>query len=309
MKAISQKVKRGVDSSFHLKTLLQQNFSLIELLVVIAILAVLFSLLQPALKGMVEKHHDVSCRNNLNQLGSLSIIFSNDHDDNIPGNGFSYNDPQTPTWWPSAWGTYTPYTKERYLNAADHLWWYSKGNLGQYVFEGKDVTDYQNHEFYDCATASIRTLPTGEEAPVIQSYWVNVNHHDGKKAPWASNSGISDKNPISYTRFTEIMHPSMLMSIADTAQNLNGTVDAPGAFNLIPHYYDDEHAPWPNPGPNPWNPDAQIGPLVPGAQNGRASRRGILDFRHKQGVNAVFFDGHVENLINGTLYNKNLYRP
>lgn len=63
-----------------MKKITRDGFTLIELLVVIVILAILATLLVPAVGAALEKSRRTGCRNNIKQLGVALVQYADDHD-------------------------------------------------------------------------------------------------------------------------------------------------------------------------------------------------------------------------------------
>jgi prepilin-type N-terminal cleavage/methylation domain-containing protein/prepilin-type processing-associated H-X9-DG protein len=103
----------------------RKAFTLIELLVVIAIIAILASLLLPALARAKGKSQQISCLSNLHQIGLSFSMYLNDSQERFPDrrdlkislgympwSTWPTSDPRG-GWLPNVIGTYVP---------GDHIW-------------------------------------------------------------------------------------------------------------------------------------------------------------------------------------------
>ena len=73
----------------------RSGFTLVELLVVIGIIALLISVLMPALRRAREAANSVACSSNQRQIMAAFLLFANDHKGHLPGNWWDYQNVDT----------------------------------------------------------------------------------------------------------------------------------------------------------------------------------------------------------------------
>ncbi len=134
------------------------GFTLIELLVVVAIIAILASMLLPALAKAKNRAHAIKCTNNLKQLSIISVLYTDDNEDRLPSNGRG-DATSIPTWVGGSFESDLPDNTNAFLTTDP-----KRSLFANYL---------KSYEIYRCPADKTQVLISGKKRPVVRSYGLN----------------------------------------------------------------------------------------------------------------------------------------
>jgi len=200
------------------------GFTLIELLVVVSIIALLVSILLPALSGAKNKSQQVKCAANMRGLLQGLNMYTSEWDGFFPPNGIVFPKP-------GPFGNGVSDQQKWKLEQGALLERYANNDKRLFLCPTDDMQRAQAGQLVQDADGTIRTLAAGESG---KGYWsFSVNTVLNSEGQFRLNFTTTPKPWIDPMRINQIQNPNDFVAMIeeDATSRLNDEVfDAP-AYN------------------------------------------------------------------------------
>lgn len=162
---------------------MKKGFTLLELLIVMIILGVLVGMIFPVLGKMRIRARDIQCKNNLKQLHVAAMNYAYDNKGSMPSSksvGDRDKDDSPPYWYQivKGWVDWTDFDKSNSSSEIRHdgaKWWGEKGvfsvtNGTLWEYTGESLKVYVCPEFKRVVFKDAEGNPINDNNPIVRSY-------------------------------------------------------------------------------------------------------------------------------------------